>query len=185
MLHIFKDLLIIGKPLEIGGSESDTSRSTLAISQPSTSGTVKGLPHASTSSSASDLPCSSPSSSSDQEQSSLEEFNTSKDSGTYSQLFFRETWAQFFLRVDTIQALVIATYLPHFSCPCHPALLWLRPRSLLPLSNGGFDLHDSAVRCAHSGSPRNEISRVRLLLCLKCTLMTSCHFRPPQLPFRD
>ena len=111
MLHIFKDLLFIGKPLEIGGSESDT------VSQPSTSGTVKGLPHASISSSASDLPCSSPSSSSDQEQSSLEKFNASTDSGTYSQLFLRETWAQFFLCVDTIQALVVATYLPKSRLP--------------------------------------------------------------------
>ena len=112
MLHIFKDLLIIGKPLDIGGTDSDTSRSTLAVSKPSTSGTVGDLPHASTPFSPRDLPCSSTSSASSQEQSSQEEFNTSTDSGTYSQSFVGETWVQFLLRADTIQALVVAKYLP-------------------------------------------------------------------------
>jgi len=113
MLHIFKDLLIIGKPLDIGGSDSDTSPSTLAVSKPSASGTFGDLPHASTSSSsARSLPCSSTSPASDQEHSSLEESNVSTDSGTYSQSFFKETWVQLLLRVGTIQALVIAKYLP-------------------------------------------------------------------------
>ncbi|KIJ96280.1 hypothetical protein K443DRAFT_10761 [Laccaria amethystina LaAM-08-1] len=67
--------------INIGGSDSDTSRSTLAVSKPSTSGRVGSMPHASTSSSAQDLPCSRTSSPSNQEQSSLEEFNASTDSG--------------------------------------------------------------------------------------------------------
>jgi hypothetical protein len=90
MLCIFKDLLIIGKPLDIGGSDSDTSRSALAVNKSSTSGTVGDLPHASTSSPARDPPCSSTSSTSNQEQSSVEEFNASTDSGTYSQCFSEE-----------------------------------------------------------------------------------------------
>ena len=80
MLHIFNDLLIIGKPLEIGGSSSNTSRSTLAVSDPSTSGTVGDLPDARTSSA------------SDQEQRSLEAFRASSDSGKYSQWFSGEIW---------------------------------------------------------------------------------------------
>jgi len=91
MLHIFKDLLIIGKSLDIGGPDSDTSSSALAVSNPTTSGSVGDLPHASTSSSVRDLPYSKSgtSSASNQEQSSLEEFSASTDSGTYSQWFFR------------------------------------------------------------------------------------------------
>ena len=112
MLHIVKDLLIIGKYLDLGGSDSDTSRSTLAVSNPTTSSPVGDSPHASTSYSIGDLPCSSTSSASDQEQSSLEQFNASTDSGTYPESFFRETWVQFLLRADAIQALVVAKYLP-------------------------------------------------------------------------
>ena len=74
-------ILIIGKHLDLGGSDSDTSRSTLAISKPSTSGPVGDLPHASTSSSFRDLPYSSTSPASKQKQSSLEEFSVSTDSG--------------------------------------------------------------------------------------------------------
>ncbi|EDR00405.1 uncharacterized protein LACBIDRAFT_295783 [Laccaria bicolor S238N-H82] len=81
------NLLIIGKPLDIGAPDSDTSRSTLAVSKPSTLGTVTDLPHASTSSKlARDLPCPSTSSASDQEQSLLEEFNASTDSGYGSEV---------------------------------------------------------------------------------------------------
>ena len=72
MLHMFKNLLIIGKPLDIGGSDFDTLRSTLAVSDPSTSGMVGDLAHASTSSA------------SNQEQNPLEEFGVSTDSGTCS-----------------------------------------------------------------------------------------------------
>jgi hypothetical protein len=84
MLHIFKDLLIVGKHLDLGGPDSDTSRSTLAVSNPTTSSSVGDLPHGSTSSSESvrDLPYSSTSPASNQEQSSLEEFSVSTDSGT-------------------------------------------------------------------------------------------------------
>ena len=77
MLLIFTDLLIIGKLLDLGGSDSDTSHSTIA--KPSTSGTVGDSPHARTLS-ASNL-----------KQSRLEEFSVSTDSGTYSQWFFSET----------------------------------------------------------------------------------------------
>ena len=83
------------KPLDIGGSDSDTSRSTLAVNKPSTSGSVEDSAHASTSSSVRDLPYSSTSSSLNQEQSSVEEFSASTDSGTSSQSFFRETRVQF------------------------------------------------------------------------------------------
>ncbi|KIJ96269.1 hypothetical protein K443DRAFT_107530 [Laccaria amethystina LaAM-08-1] len=79
--------------INIGGSDSDTSHPTLAVSKPSTSGTVGSLPHANTSSPARDLPCFSTSTASSQEQSSLEEFNASTDSGTYSRWFFRKTWS--------------------------------------------------------------------------------------------
>ena len=112
MLYIVKDLLIIGKHLDLGGSDSDTSRSTLAVGDAATSSLVGDSPHASTSFSVRGLPCSSTSSASDQEQSSLEEFNASTDSGTYPRSFFRETWVQFLLRTDAIQALVVAKYLP-------------------------------------------------------------------------
>ena len=80
MLHIFKNLLIIGKPLDIGGSDSDASHSTLAVNDSSASGTAGDLPQASTSSA------------SNQEQSPLEEFRASTYSGTYSQWFSGETW---------------------------------------------------------------------------------------------
>ena len=84
MLHIFKDLLIIGNSLGIGGSDSDTSSTALAVGNPTTSGSIGDSPHASTSSSVRDLPYSksSASSASNQEQSSLEEFSASTDSGT-------------------------------------------------------------------------------------------------------
>ena len=78
-----QNVLIIGEPLDLGGSDSNTSRSTLAVSDPSASGTVGDLRHASTSSSVGDLPCSTPSSASNREQSLLEEFIASTDSGTY------------------------------------------------------------------------------------------------------
>jgi hypothetical protein len=73
---------MIGKHLDLGGYDSDTSRSTLAVSNPTTSGSVGDSPHDSTeSSSVRDLPYSSTSSASNQEQSSLEEFSVSTDSG--------------------------------------------------------------------------------------------------------
>ena len=76
MLHIFKDHLIIGKHLDLGGSDFDgTSRSTLAVSNSTALGLVGDSPHASASSSVRDLPHSSTSSASIQEQSS-------PDSGT-------------------------------------------------------------------------------------------------------
>ena len=117
MIHIFKSLLIIAKPLDIGGSDSDTSRSTLAVSKPSTSGSAEDSPHASTSSSVRDLPYSSTSSASNQEQSSVEEFSASTDSGTSSQSFFRETLVQFV----QFQALVVAKYLPKSKSAFAPA----------------------------------------------------------------
>ena len=82
MLHIFKDLLIIGKHLDIGRPDSDTSSSALAVSNPTTSGSVEDLPHASTSSSGSDLPYSTTSAASNEEQGSPEESSVSTDSGT-------------------------------------------------------------------------------------------------------
>ena len=85
---------------------SDTSRFTLTVSDPSTSGRVRDLPHARTSSSARDPPCSSTSFASNREQSPLEKFNMSTDSGTYSRWSFSETRIQFLLRADTIQAFV-------------------------------------------------------------------------------
>ena len=82
MLHIFKDVLIIGRHLDIGGSDSDTSSSALAVSNPTTSGSIGESPHASTSSSVSDLPYPTTSPASNGEQSSLEESSVSTDSGT-------------------------------------------------------------------------------------------------------
>ncbi|KIJ96263.1 hypothetical protein K443DRAFT_635714 [Laccaria amethystina LaAM-08-1] len=82
--------------INLGGSDSDTPRSTLSVSDPSTSGTVGDLPHVSTSSSARDLPCSSTSSASNQEQSSLEEFSASTDSGLGGSDVSSETEVIFF-----------------------------------------------------------------------------------------
>ena len=77
-------------PLQLFNSE--TLCSTLAVSDPSTSDRVQELPHASTSSSVRDLPCSGTSFASNMEQSLLEEFNVSTNSGMYSQWVFSETW---------------------------------------------------------------------------------------------
>ena len=85
MLHIFKDLLIIGKHLDIGRPDDDTSRSTLAVSNSTTSGSVGDSPHASASSSVRDLPYSSTPSASSQEQGSLQESSAATDLGTYPQ----------------------------------------------------------------------------------------------------
>ena len=90
--HIFKDVLIIEMHLDLGGSDSETSRSTLAGSNSTTLDSVGDSSHASTSSSVRDLPYSSTSPASNQEQSSVEDSSASTDSGTYSQWFFKETW---------------------------------------------------------------------------------------------
>jgi hypothetical protein len=113
MLHIFKDILIIGRHLDLGGSDSDSSRSPLAIRNPTSSGSVADSPYTSTSSSVRDLPYSSTSSASNQEQSSLEEFSVSTDSGTSCQWFSKRRLGSILtFCCDAIQALVGAKYLP-------------------------------------------------------------------------
>lgn len=67
--------------INIGGSDSDASSSALVVSNPTTSSSVGDSPRARSSSSVRDLPYSSTRSASSQEQSSLEEFSASTDSG--------------------------------------------------------------------------------------------------------